>query len=573
MAKQTRKSTTRLSCPPPGTMVFAEGGKVETADELMARIAGKYGVTGQAQAAPVQQPVPQPQPKAQPLPQQQGLTGGIVGLLKGRAAQIDRAVNGYAEGGKIKGPGTAKSDSIPATVRETGEGIKVSNGERIVSKEHDAYLESVAKNAGYESLNAMLEDGTGKPVGPTVKAGKRAAADGMTPELDPFAYRGGPAAGITVTPRADDIVKNAITAPPTLGGAPLARSEPAGALSNPIISGLTAEPFNRKSETPRMAFDIDPQIAGRQAQPAAKDSRDAAYLPEINGITWNSKGFDPRKEDMAPGTGVIAITSGPNAGKNIAVGPQTYTAPDGTPTSTHRGSQENLQGIADADGIKKQLANIQRMRLETDAFDPSITDPNVRASARAALANADQRIERQGLTEGRQLENQLKAQRLTSAGRLDALQAEYVAEQDPDKREQLAEQIRGLKGYRSTDAGGLTLPMQRSNAEIDAARARIAGLTPDEIKQKTQQFSATGRENSAFDQTLAKAVTLANRRKVGADDEFDSRQQVQPPAGTDGDMMTRFRGDKAMQGHKTGQMTDQGLEVFDASGHLIGHYR
>ena len=409
----------------------------------------------------MEEAAPKPQPKPQQPAAASGLTARIGSLFESRRKQIDEAA-GYAEGGKISGPGTPKSDSIPAMVRETGENIMIANKERILSIEQDQFLEGVAKAAGYENLNAMLEDGTGKPVGPTIKAGKRAAAEGKAPDED-------------------DRVTTAIQAPPTLGGAPLARSEPAGTL------------------TP-------------------------AYRPEINGIQWNGKGFDPLKEDMAPGTGAIAITSGPSAGKNIVVGQQIYTAPDGTPTSTHRGSQENLQGIADAEGIKKQLANIQRMRLETDAFDPTITDPNVRASARAALATADRREERQGLTEGRQLENQLKAHRLSSAGRLDTLQAEYVAEQDPDKREQLAEQIRGLKGYRSTEAGGLTLPQQRSNAEIDAARARITGLTPDEIKRKTANYTATGRENPEYDPALAKAVSLANRRKVGDDQDFDSRQ-------------------------------------------------
>lgn len=244
-------ATQRTIAPKKLARNFADGGAVSKADQLMAEMAAKYGVTGQAPAAPVQQPAPQPQPKAQPLPQQQGLTPGIIGIVKGRQQQIDKAA-GYAEGGIIRGPGTAKSDSIPATVRETGEEIRVGNGERIVSKEQDAFLQAVAKNAGYESLDAMLEDGTGKPVGPTIKAGKRAAADGLSPELDPFAFRGGkefggagpvngpsstalgPSAGITVIPGqssvrsaaseiSTDRINTAIAAPPTLGGAPLAR--------------------------------------------------------------------------------------------------------------------------------------------------------------------------------------------------------------------------------------------------------------------------------------------------------------------------------------------------------------
>lgn len=132
MVTKTRKSSPRLSALPPGVMAFADGGKPETADELMARMSAKYGVpaAGPAQAAPVQQPAPQQQQKTPARPEQQGITTGIVGILKGRAAQIDKAVDGYAEGGKISGPGTPKSDSIPATVRETGEGIRVSTDGR-----------------------------------------------------------------------------------------------------------------------------------------------------------------------------------------------------------------------------------------------------------------------------------------------------------------------------------------------------------------------------------------------------------------------------------------------------------
>lgn len=130
---------------------------------------------------------------------------------------------------------------------------------------------------------------------------------------------------------------------------------------------------------------------------------------------------------------------------------------------------------------------------------------------------------------------------------------------------------------RSNQAGRLTLPQRRSNFEIDAARKAVAGLSADEIKRKTANFTSTGRENPEFDPSLAKAVSLANRRKYGADDHFDQReqsqQQAQQPAGNDGDVNTRFRADQEMQGHKLGKQTDQGTEVFDTSGRLIGHYR
>jgi len=73
------------------------------------------------------------------------------------------------KGGMIKGPGTPTSDSIPAKVVDTGEPIKVATGERIVSKKQDAFLQKMADEMGFDSVDAMLEAGTGEPVGPTMK--------------------------------------------------------------------------------------------------------------------------------------------------------------------------------------------------------------------------------------------------------------------------------------------------------------------------------------------------------------------------------------------------------------------
>lgn len=144
---------------------------------------------GMSTTAPApQQPAIAPVPA--PAPQPSATGQGILGILGNRGKQIDKAagyacggkVKGHALGGKIEGIGTPTSDSIDASVRETGEQIKVSTGERIVSKAQDKLLQRLAKAMGYESLDAYLEAGTGKPVGPTIKDGKAAAEDGMSPE-------------------------------------------------------------------------------------------------------------------------------------------------------------------------------------------------------------------------------------------------------------------------------------------------------------------------------------------------------------------------------------------------------
>lgn len=168
---------------------FADGGVIGQDGLTDAQRAKKNAALqglGMSTAAPQPAPAPTPAPQPAPTPQPAATGQGILGIIGNRGKQIDKAA-GYAYGGKpeggiIKGIGTPTSDSIDAGVRETGEQIKVSTDERILSKAQDKLLEGLAKKIGYESLDAYLEAGTGKPVGPTIKDGKAAAEDGMSPE-------------------------------------------------------------------------------------------------------------------------------------------------------------------------------------------------------------------------------------------------------------------------------------------------------------------------------------------------------------------------------------------------------
>lgn len=176
---------------------FADGGKVETAEELMARMNAKYGVSGKTSPTP-QPAAPKPVVTALVQPASPSIAGAA-NVLKNRKQQIDEAagyacggkIKAHANGGKISGPGTPTSDSIPAKVSETGEQIAVSTDERILSGAQDAFLEKIAQDLGFPDLDAMLEAGTGKPVGPTIKAGKKAAATGLQPENPLTAYQPG----------------------------------------------------------------------------------------------------------------------------------------------------------------------------------------------------------------------------------------------------------------------------------------------------------------------------------------------------------------------------------------------
>lgn len=107
---------------------MADGGITqESPEQLMARMAAKYGAPTGATPQPqsTQQAPQQPPPKSNPL--------GIMSLLKGRTSQIDKAVNGYANGGiaghvKFEGKGGPREDQIP--VKVAGQKINVSDGEQ-----------------------------------------------------------------------------------------------------------------------------------------------------------------------------------------------------------------------------------------------------------------------------------------------------------------------------------------------------------------------------------------------------------------------------------------------------------
>ncbi len=131
--------------------------------------------------------------------------------------------------------------------------------------------------------------------------------------------------------------------------------------------------------------------------------------------------------------------------------------------------------------------------------------------------------------------------------------------------------------------GRLTATQERSNLEIDAAREYIAGLTPEEIRQRTTTHMASGRENPLFDNALSRAAKLASRRKVGENDPyFDQRQgqdQQPKPAATDGKKQTPIEAaraamaaDPAMKGYRLGQQTLKGFEVLDANGKRVGYF-
>ena len=105
------------------------------------------------------------------------------------------------------------------------------------------------------------------------------------------------------------------------------------------------------------------------------------------------------------------------------------------------------------------------------------------------------------------------------------------------------------------------------------AALQEAGMDPAEIRRKTQKFTDTGRDNPDYDPAIASHARLAAKRKYGDDAWYDEQgASPQPSSKQTQGAAERFASDQAMKGYKLGKQTDQGFEVFNSAGKLVGHY-
>lgn len=275
---------------------------------------------------------------------------------------------------------------------------------------------------------------------------------------------------------------------------------------------------------------------------------------------------------------------------------------------------EGLYNRGYPDGRQAKLSRLEDGNVKLDVFDSqtgkqvgskTMPAPDMGRLAIGALAPtklvefmAQQHGKREA--EGATLNRQLELERLRQEG----------ADVRDDRREERLQQRLDAQGQQldrrlaaQGGRGGLTAAQERANAEIDAAREAVAGLSPQEIMRRTAKATNTGRTNADYDPALARQAALANRRKIGDDSAFDSGQARRPSpdtfagkpvadmtdaqlqqfgraAGTEGKVkidaeLTRraFMGDQSMQGHKLGEMTPKGYKVLDANGLHIGYYR
>lgn len=454
----------KLSQQPLYQQGFADGGKPETAEELLARLSGKYGVGNKSTPQPAPQQAPQPvqQPATNP-----GIGHGIVNILKGRKEQIDKA-SGYANGGKIKGPGTPTSDSIDASVKQTGEPIKVSTDERILSKAQDVELSKIASDLGFPSLDAWLETMTGKPVGPTMKGGKRAAGLGQAPKDIKREEEEAANANVMAerfdklygsNPSSKPVVRNnKAFQNPAVQQAPAVNEDPSGynqtdaAMGQPEGSqgapGLSvwvdqigpaqaamaqarqqaAQQAEQKAQTAPQAE--KPAVAGaQQAQPAPYDVQDTGQA----GIKRvNAKGKNPLFTNADPAAAVQQM-AGMKSG-SIQMG----------------GGEKDPGWINDAYGndmrptiaMKNQLAQMERDRYGRD-MQADIKDPRVIAAAALNLQRMNQGAATETAQQSAGVDNRMKQNALAQSDQMRAVLDELNnPKTTPERRAALTKSFR-----------------------------------------------------------------------------------------------------------------------------------
>ena len=545
------------------TKCFADGGAIGSdglTDEQRAKKNAALSSLGISSA-----PAPVPQPQAQnpappPKPQQQGIGSGIIGILKGRQQQIDKAAgyanggiindellyaglngrgeternmewetrhlspeakaqyfierdkvaleaskvrNGYANGGIIRGPGTAKSDSIPATVRETGEEIRVGNGERIVSKEQDAALGHIAQMLGYESVDAMFEKLTGKPVGPTIKGGKRAARYGANGEWIP-----------------DEIPKETNLSP--LAGqtqaavTPIAANQGRGVMDTPIGASFEKSIANFKAGVPQGSeITARPDVSAQQAASATGAQQ---TNPLVSGIQ-NTSPFVVAKERFPISVEGGQFITGSKPGEMPSSAQGGFTQ-DGKSYNVNQTSQPGISRVT-ASGTSPLYTNINpemavnqlagmksgQMRIGDGGFN--LAEQNERMAKSLGYAGVDgfnkamRGIETAKLA-GNPLEQQIKQLELKKQGIISGL-FDKASSGDQDALAKYNALVNGSKEPNYSNRY-ITLPNRKTYNDM----GQITGEEPGGVfDAKTGQLANFGKQGTGVNIEEANKIKAA----------------------------------------------------------------
>ena len=312
---------------------------------------------------------------------------------------------GFANGGKIQGPGTPTSDSIAAMVHPTGEPIKVSTGERIVSAAQEKVLQKIASGLGFDSLDSLLEAGTGKPVGPTIKGGKLAAASGMSvadmeakkkPWLAPVVNTLG--AGIDWVGDVANKVVNGPERKPQV-------EQQSAANPNPLTSARADRELSMRGDAPLSGAVVAPSVQ-QAAQATGVSARDLNSPDQNLANVSIASGAIPK-----PGSGIASMRGIDGRMKNIAVDQPTYTDTAGNPTNDWTKTDRYAQAMQVNESMKRAANQMERNRYARD-MQADITNPKVIALAKLNLdrMNQEDQAQQQAISGG--LDNRVKQNQL-----------------------------------------------------------------------------------------------------------------------------------------------------------------
>lgn len=259
----------------------------------------------------------------------------------------------------------------------------------------------------------------------------------------------------------------------------------------------------------------DPRIAQNTG-----NAGDARVDPASGNLHFTQKGFDPTQQQFAPGSGAI---TDPKTGRTILVAPQAIAqAPDNAPRDRHGNDMTQTLALRDelnraradrawqnmnspTEGYRQQgMAQLQAL-AQIGALDTeSMKRLGIQQSNAANLPEADKQLKGQAIAQG--------GMALQQANELNALYAAHNAEQNPDKRSMIAEQIRVRTGKDRQDKP-IAVDMGETISADGMMKAKNPNVLYDPSTRQTIQLNGGQSAYQGFTKSEVDAAIKAGASK------------------------------------------------------------